>query len=160
MGNHKSKKKSAKNNKHLSSDSTDSLPEPQIKKHSTSPSISPSTRSKHITKSSKSIKPKFHFIKDNYSTYSELEEGLRKAGLESSNLIVGIDFTASNNWQGGLPYYDNACLHSIDPYPNPYQKVLEIICKSLASFDADDLIPTFGFGDSKTTDRSVWKSVV
>jgi E3 ubiquitin-protein ligase RGLG len=35
-------------------------------------------------------------IPDVYKTYSEVQTALRKEGLESSNLIVGIDFTKSN----------------------------------------------------------------
>jgi hypothetical protein len=31
-----------------------------------------------------------------YKTNEEVQKALRTAGLESSNLIVGVDFTASN----------------------------------------------------------------
>jgi hypothetical protein len=34
------------------------------------------------------------------STCSQVTEALARAGLESSNLIVGIDFTKSNEWTG------------------------------------------------------------
>jgi hypothetical protein len=30
---------------------------------------------------------------DRFGTYGELQDGLRKAGLESSNLVVAVDFT-------------------------------------------------------------------
>jgi E3 ubiquitin-protein ligase RGLG len=94
-----------------------------------------------------------------YETYEELEQGLRTAGLESCQLIVGIDFTKSNEWQGGLPYYQEQNLHSVFPYPNPYQQVLEIICKSLVNFDDDGLIPAYGFGDTRTTNQAVFSFV-
>ena len=100
------------------------------------------------------------FIDDNYNTYDELQQGLRRAGLESSNLIVGIDFTKSNEYNGSPPYYVNANLHSISPYPNPYQQVLEIMCKTLSSFDDDGLIPAYGFGDSITKDKSVFSFLI
>jgi len=100
------------------------------------------------------------FIDDNYNTYDELEQGLRKAGLEACELIVGIDFTKSNEWQGGEPYYINKNLHSISPYPNPYQRVLEIMCKTLAHFDDDGFIPAYGFGDSRTKDKSVFPFLI
>ncbi|KAK6155238.1 hypothetical protein DH2020_009486 [Rehmannia glutinosa] len=37
-------------------------------------------------------------IADNYNSLEEVTEELARAGLESSNLIVGIDFTKSNEW--------------------------------------------------------------
>jgi len=105
-------------------------------------------------------KKSYAFIKDQYKTYEELEKGLREAGLEACQLIVGIDFTRSNTWQGGTvnnqTYYEKDNLHSRHPYPNPYQHVLQIMCKSLANFDNDGLIPAYGFGDTRTTDRSVF----
>jgi hypothetical protein len=33
------------------------------------------------------------FNADRFRTYGELQDGLRKAGLESSNLVVAVDFT-------------------------------------------------------------------
>ena len=35
----------------------------------------------------------FHTIQDQYDTLDEVQDALRKAGLESSNLVIGIDFT-------------------------------------------------------------------
>ena len=103
---------------------------------------------------------KYKLIKDNFTSYEELEQGLRKAGLENSQLIIGIDFTKSNTWQGSMPYYQQSNLHSLEPYPNPYQQVLQIMCKSLASFDDDNLIPVYGFGDSLTKDKSVFSFLI
>ena len=45
-------------------------------------------------------KQKFDAIKDNYKSLPEVVASLRKSGLESSNLVIGIDFTKSNNWTG------------------------------------------------------------
>ncbi|XP_010251002.1 PREDICTED: E3 ubiquitin-protein ligase RGLG2-like isoform X3 [Nelumbo nucifera] len=39
-----------------------------------------------------------HTIPDNYSSLEEVTEALARAGLEYSNLIIGIDFTKSNEW--------------------------------------------------------------
>ena len=99
----------------------------------------------------------FKLITDNYKSYSDLERGLRAAGLEASQLIVGIDFTKSNEWQGGPPYYVHENLHQLDPqHLNPYQQVLKIMCQSLAPFDADQYIDAYGFGDSETRNKSVF----
>ncbi|KAJ0449484.1 hypothetical protein HanRHA438_Chr17g0840241 [Helianthus annuus] len=39
-------------------------------------------------------------IGDDYETLEQVTEALVRTGLESSNLIVGIDFTKSNEWTG------------------------------------------------------------
>jgi len=95
-------------------------------------------------------------IKDRFTSYSDLQQALRNIGLESSNLIIGIDFTKSNTWNGGMPYYPNENLHSLAPVPNPYQQVITIIGKTLEVFDDDKLIPTYGFGDASSKDHSVF----
>ncbi|XP_058072321.1 E3 ubiquitin-protein ligase RGLG4-like isoform X2 [Magnolia sinica] len=41
---------------------------------------------------------KYDFIPDNYRSLDQVIAALREAGLESSNLILGIDFTKSNEW--------------------------------------------------------------
>lgn len=81
----------------------------------------------------------------------------KKAGLEKCSLILGVDFTASNEWQGKKTFNRNS-LHAINGNKilNPYQKVIWIIGKTLAPFDDDNRIPCFGFGDSMTTDKSVF----
>ena len=56
-----------------------------------------------------------------------------------------------------LPYYKYHNLHAFDGIDkNPYQQVLSIMCKSLAPFDDDQLIDAYGFGDSLTTNKSVF----
>jgi len=98
----------------------------------------------------------FYTIKDKYQTLEEVQQALRKAGLESSNLIIGIDYTKSNTWNGKNTFNNNS-LHAIFPNTlNPYQEVIDIIGKTLEPFDDDKLIPVFGFGDSRTTDKAVF----
>lgn len=41
-----------------------------------------------------------HFIDDNYNTVAEVAAALKARGLSDCNLIVGIDFTKSNEWTG------------------------------------------------------------
>ncbi|TKY49460.1 E3 ubiquitin-protein ligase RGLG2 [Spatholobus suberectus] len=98
---------------------------------------------------------KYALIPDNFSTLEQVTTALRKEGLESSNLILGIDFTKSNEWTGRISF-NNRSLHAIGSTPNPYEKAISIIGKTLAPFDDDNLIPCFGFGDATTHDQEVF----
>jgi E3 ubiquitin-protein ligase RGLG len=100
------------------------------------------------------------FFRDRFTSYTDLEQALRDAGLESSNLIVGIDFTRSNATNGGYPYFGDTNLHSAKVQPNLYQQVISIIGQTLESFDDDKLIPAYGFGDQSTTDKAVFPFLV
>ncbi|KAH0854851.1 hypothetical protein HID58_037112 [Brassica napus] len=93
---------------------------------------------------------KYSLIGDNYRYCCSLQ-----AGLESSNLIVGIDVTKSNEWTGARSF-DGKSLHHIGPAPNPYEQAISIIGKTLSSFDEDNLIPCYGFGDATTHDQDVF----
>lgn len=104
--------------------------------------------------------PNHKFFRDRFQSYGDLERGLRDAGLESSNLIIGIDFTRSNEWNGGPPYFPDKNLHSTSYQPNLYQQVISIIGKTLEIFDDDKLIPAYGFGDTTTGDKSVFPFVI
>ncbi|KAL0341616.1 UNVERIFIED_CONTAM: E3 ubiquitin-protein ligase RGLG2 [Sesamum calycinum] len=99
-------------------------------------------------------------------------DALARAGLESSNLIVGIDFTKSNEWTGSVPKNDRQSLkfstvsgarsfhrkslHHIGDEQNPYEQAISIIGRTLSKFDEDNLIPCFGFGDASTHDQEVF----
>ncbi|KAI8535597.1 hypothetical protein RHMOL_Rhmol10G0186400 [Rhododendron molle] len=95
------------------------------------------------------------FIADNYSSLDEVISALREAGLESSNLILGIDFTKSNEWTGKQSF-NRKSLHAIGNIPNPYEQAISIIGRTLSPFDEDNLIPCFGFGDASTHDQYVF----
>lgn len=41
-------------------------------------------------------------FRDDEKYFLQVTEALARAGLESSNLIVGIDFTKSNEWTGSV----------------------------------------------------------
>ncbi|KAH1133907.1 hypothetical protein GLYMA_05G115700v4 [Glycine max] len=94
----------------------------------------------------KRLDRKYSRIADNYNSIDEVTEALAHAGLESSNLILGIDFTKSNEWTGKHSF-NRKSLHHIGNGPNPYEQAISIIGKTLAAFDEDNLIPCFGFGD-------------
>ncbi|XAR48122.1 hypothetical protein NMG60_11030839 [Bertholletia excelsa] len=94
-------------------------------------------------------------IADNYQSLEEVTAALAHAGLESSNLIVGIDFTKSNEWTGSRSFHHRS-LHHIGNALNPYEQAISIIGKTLSAFDEDNLIPCFGFGDASTHDQDVF----
>ncbi|KAL1553351.1 E3 ubiquitin-protein ligase rglg1 [Salvia divinorum] len=94
-------------------------------------------------------------IADNYHSLEEVSEALARAGLESSNLIIGIDFTKSNEWTGKNSY-NGKSLHHIGGGLNPYEQAITIVGKTLAAFDDDNLIPCYGFGDASTHDQDIF----
>ncbi|XP_068664664.1 E3 ubiquitin-protein ligase RGLG2-like [Aristolochia californica] len=94
-------------------------------------------------------------IADNYNSLDQVTQALADAGLESSNLIVGIDFTKSNEWTGKRSF-NNRSLHHIGEHQNPYEQAISIIGRTLSAFDEDNLIPCFGFGDAYTHDKDVF----
>ncbi|PON72341.1 Cdk-activating kinase assembly factor [Parasponia andersonii] len=105
--------------------------------------------------SKKRLERKYSKIEDNYNSLDQVTEALAHAGLESSNLIVGIDFTKSNEWTGTRSFHRKS-LHHIGEGQNPYEQAISIIGKTLSSFDEDNLIPCFGFGDASTHDQEVF----
>ena len=109
--------------------------------------------SRTIAPSRQSTKTVFERIQDNYNSIEEVQVALRKVGLESSNLIVGVDFTKSNTWTGACSFHGR-CLHDTKGPVNPYQQVLSIVARTLEPFDEDNLIPVFGFGDIYTRDKA------
>jgi len=93
---------------------------------------------------------------DKFSTLEEVSQALRDAGLESSNLVIGVDYTKSNLWTGKKTFNAKS-LHTLDPdNMNPYQCVISVIGRTLENFDDDQLIPVYGFGDSTTSDKTVF----
>eukprot|EP00262_Sarcandra_glabra_P006791 TRINITY_DN19350_c0_g1_i1.p1 TRINITY_DN19350_c0_g1~~TRINITY_DN19350_c0_g1_i1.p1 ORF type:complete len:392 (-),score=64.92 TRINITY_DN19350_c0_g1_i1:367-1542(-) len=94
-------------------------------------------------------------IADNFNSLDQVISALRDSGLESSNLILGIDFTKSNEWTGKYSF-NRRSLHAIGDTPNPYEQAISIIGRTLSPFDEDNLIPCFGFGDASTHDQHVF----
>jgi len=95
----------------------------------------------------------FRTFRDDYETIEQVQEALRKAGLESSQLLLAVDCTKSNTWTGAQSF-GGRCLHALIPgEPNPYQEAISIIGRTLSAFDDDGLIPFYGFGDTTTTDK-------
>ncbi|KAJ0972800.1 hypothetical protein J5N97_020759 [Dioscorea zingiberensis] len=101
------------------------------------------------------LERRYSKIADNYRTMEQVTEALAQAGLESSNLIIGIDFTKSNEWTGKYSF-DHSSLHQIGNIQNPYERAISIIGRTLSQFDEDNQIPCFGFGDATTHDQDVF----
>jgi hypothetical protein len=100
----------------------------------------------------------FATFADRYETIEEVQEHLRRAGLESSNLILGIDYTKSNEYNGRRTFGGKS-LHELKGLqgPNPYERAIDILGRTLAPFDDDHLIPAYGFGDITTKDVGVFQ---
>ncbi|CAM0884248.1 unnamed protein product [Alopecurus aequalis] len=94
-------------------------------------------------------------IADDFQSVEQVTDALAEAGLESSNLIVGIDFTKSNEWTGKFSFHGRS-LHHISSTLNPYEQGISILGQTLSKFDEDNLIPCFGFGDASTHDQDVF----
>ncbi|KAJ8536532.1 hypothetical protein K7X08_034933 [Anisodus acutangulus] len=105
--------------------------------------------------SKKRLERKYSKIDDDYNSLEQVTNALARAGLESSNLIVGIDFTKSNEWTGARSFHRKS-LHHIGDGQNPYEQAISIIGRTLSKFDEDNLIPCFGFGDASTHDQEVF----
>ncbi|CAI0425896.1 unnamed protein product [Linum tenue] len=103
----------------------------------------------------KRLDRRYSRIADDYKTLDQVTAALAQAGLESSNLIVGIDFTKSNEWTGARSF-NHKSLHHIGNDPNPYEQAISIIGRTLSAFDEDNLIPCYGFGDASTHDQDVF----
>lgn len=99
--------------------------------------------------------PRLKFIADNFNSLDQVITALREGGLESSNLILGVDFTKSNEWSGKYSF-NRKSLHAVGNVPNPYEQAISIIGRTLSPFDEDNLIPCFGFGDATTHDKHVF----
>lgn len=111
---------------------------------------------RHLASTNEANDYKFFAIKDEYKSLEDVSEALHAAGLESSNLILAIDFTKSNNWTGRDTFGGKNLHDSTLPYDNPYMLAIRTIGTVMAPYDDDNIIPVFGFGDTTTTDKSVF----
>jgi hypothetical protein len=109
-----------------------------------------------------------------FDTHSLLSQSALYSCSNYVNVIVGIDFTASNEWKGRKTFSQQS-LHKIAANGklfNPYQRVISYLstavtklvsnCVKPAAANADQASPlgikvyAYGFGDSTTRDRSVF----
>uniref|UniRef100_H2YS94 Copine C-terminal domain-containing protein n=2 Tax=Ciona savignyi TaxID=51511 RepID=H2YS94_CIOSA len=100
-----------------------------------------------------------------FKTFDDVSNAMVDAGIKKCQLILGIDFTASNEWQGRLSNRGQS-LHYITPKfranQNPYQHIITILQHTMKHMVDDRKsrkmhgIPAFGFGDSVTKDHSTF----
>ena len=78
---------------------------------------------------------------------SSLTGRLRGLGLTRSQLAIFVDCTKSNLTTGKASFGGRS-LHDVsDPArPNPYETVIRLVSETMAPFDADGIIPIYGFG--------------
>ncbi|KAJ9169445.1 hypothetical protein P3X46_017642 [Hevea brasiliensis] len=119
------------------------------------PSTSSYSREAERPQSQRRMDKKYSWIADDCTTLDQVIAALAQSGLGSSNLIVGIDFTKSNEWTGARSF-NRRSLHHIGSEQNPYEQAISIIGRTLSAFDEDNLIPCFGFGDESTNDQEVF----
>mmetsp|Transcript_1097 Transcript_1097/g.1696 ORF Transcript_1097/g.1696 Transcript_1097/m.1696 type:complete len:307 (+) Transcript_1097:68-988(+) len=108
-------------------------------------------------KNKKKPNPNFKPIPDQYETLEEVQAALHKAGLETSSLVIGIDYTKSNVKQG-KDSFNGKCLHFLeeDNY-NPYQRVIHVMGRTLSGYnDDDEKLLCYGFGDKSTRDADAF----
>lgn len=99
----------------------------------------------------------FTAFRDHFRSYAEVTGAMRRAGLEHTRLIVGIDFSASNEWQGRRTF-KGELLHALkgNSVFNPYQRVLHTVSPALTPFLNSHPIHAYGFGDIRTKDYDVF----
>jgi E3 ubiquitin-protein ligase RGLG len=93
-----------------------------------------------------------------YNDLKEVRTAIIKAGLEASELIIAVDFTQSNLWNGA-DSFNGFGLHDVSraDVENPYQKTIRIVGNTLSFFDDDSKIPAFGFGDVETAPKGCFE---
>ena len=94
-------------------------------------------------------------IRDKYETVTQIDNKFRAIGLESINLIFGIDATKSNQWTGKRTF-GGKHLHAVEVGGlNFYERVISYLGSTLEKYDDDKLVPAYYFGDNMTTNKTV-----
>nr|CAB3233467.1 E3 ubiquitin-protein ligase RGLG1 [Phallusia mammillata] len=112
----------------------------------------------------------FRAFVDRFQSFDDITNAMREAGLEKCQLILGIDFTASNEWQGRTSNRGFS-LHNVTSkvLHNPYQHIITVLGHTLKDFVTISQfhyngneqkktmgIHAYGFGDSITKDQSTF----
>ena len=100
----------------------------------------------------------FRAFSERFRSFAEVSAACKSIGLSGLNMIVAVDFTASNEWQGRKTF-SKTSLHrtgSSQKNQNPYQRVICMLGKALKPFTSDSRILAYGFGDRATNDQAVF----
>ncbi|PAA69196.1 hypothetical protein BOX15_Mlig001020g1, partial [Macrostomum lignano] len=114
----------------------------------------------------------FQAITDRFSTFQEIVEACKATQLDSFNMIVAVDFSASNEWQGRRTFHGKP-LHkitttavsgilgsSVSKQWNPYQRVISVLDQTLSAFVPPGAgIYGLGFGHDATSTDAPTSSV-
>lgn len=87
---------------------------------------------------------------------TEIHE-LKLFGINSLNCLFGIDFTISNEENGRFSFGEKSLHHVSENELNPYQQVINVLGQTLEKYGLIRYWYAYGFGDSVTKDRSVFK---
>mmetsp|Transcript_25122 Transcript_25122/g.51087 ORF Transcript_25122/g.51087 Transcript_25122/m.51087 type:complete len:282 (+) Transcript_25122:123-968(+) len=110
---------------------------------------------KEVKKEEKRNSVQFYPIADKYNTIEEVQGALRKAGLESSDIILAVDFTEINKTAGSKSFGGKSLHDTGSDFQNPYQQAISIIGRTLEVFDDDRQIPAYCFGDKATGGNTI-----
>lgn len=99
----------------------------------------------------------FTAFRHHFRSYPEVSMAMRELGMDLIRLVVGIDFSASNEWQGRRTFRGE-CLHTLkgSSIHNPYQRVLHILGQALQPLLHGQPISAFGFADLRSRDVEVF----
>ena len=93
------------------------------------------------------ISDKTHaLVKDNCTTQEELQNALRNAGIESSNLMIGINFSKSSS---------NITTNKSD-IVSANNHILSVFCTTFNALNNNDRIFAYGFGYSKISNKTLF----
>ncbi|XP_073114040.1 E3 ubiquitin-protein ligase RGLG4 isoform X4 [Elaeis guineensis] len=91
----------------------------------------PSIRHRNDNRRRRLLTKKYSYIPDYYTSLEQVTAALRESGLESSNLILGIDFTKSNEWTATTHdqdvfsfHHDHSPCHGFEEVLACYRKIV------------------------------------
>ena len=100
-------------------------------------------------------------IPDMYETIGEVADAMKRRGLQRCDLMLAVDFTKSNSWNGKMSFRGRSLHDTQGSSPNPYERVVTILGRTVehilgGSSSAPAPILAWGFGDASTSDAAVF----